>query len=654
MKQGFTIKWRLRVVVLMQAVLVLFLVVGYVMNNSLTKKVFSDKEVIANEMNSIRIFTVQIKDFLGGKITYDYLVKDAQKGLNLTDNDDVLRLELANVWKMISEVNDLNKSNVNLEDKMMRLIDESISKSNQFINQVSKALADESQRRTVSTLERSVITGANTNNNIGYKIQVLYKELKSDFGKLGELNLFIDKTIQQAVDDTERLKNTQFADLPASALSVNREVKNLVNQYSQNTVKINSLETELNEKTMLLYEALAQKDKELNVAMQSRFQNTLVGLILSLLVMSLIIVSITISLSRNVNRNISALLENLDKLKNGYLTINQSDFNSQSKDEFGLLHGALSEFIGVLTSMVSNITMHSDNFSSASIELSSASQQLSQGASEQASGAEEVSSSMEEMAANIQQNTDNARETDRISQNVSEGVKKVGVGAQQSLQSIRNISDKIGIINDIAFQTNILALNAAVEAARAGEHGRGFAVVAAEVRKLAERSKIAAEDIVSLARESVDITENASELMGKLVPDIERTAKLVQEIAAASVEQSSGADQVNSALQQLNQVTQQNAAASEELASNSEGLNSQAEELMEVISFFKLNDKQVKRNTRSTSDAKVKSKPAPVAGKRVSFESKPIPTVGKIASPKPKGVQLKGFESSSDDNYERF
>ena len=654
MKQGFTIKWRLRVVVLMQAVLVLFLVVGYVMNNSLTKKVFSDKEVIANEMNSIRIFTVQIKDFLGGKITYDYLVKDAQKGLNLTDNDDVLRLELANVWKMISEVNDLNKSNVNLEDKMMRLIDESISKSNQFINQVSKALADESQRRTVSTLERSVITGANTNNNIGYKIQVLYKELKSDFGKLGELNLFIDKTIQQAVDDTERLKNTQFADLPASALSVNREVKNLVNQYSQNTVKINSLETELNEKTMLLYEALAQKDKELNVAMQSRFQNTLIGLILSLLVMSLIIVSITFSLSRNVNRNISVLLESLDKLKNGYLTINQSDFNSQSKDEFGLLHGSLSEFIGVLTSMVSNITMHSDNFSSASIELSSASQQLSQGASEQASGAEEVSSSMEEMAANIQQNTDNARETDRISQNVSEGVKKVGVGAQQSLQSIRNISDKIGIINDIAFQTNILALNAAVEAARAGEHGRGFAVVAAEVRKLAERSKIAAEDIVSLARESVDITENASELMGKLVPDIERTAKLVQEIAAASVEQSSGADQVNSALQQLNQVTQQNAAASEELASNSEGLNSQAEELMEVISFFKLNDKQVKRNTRSTSDAKVKSKPAPVAGKRVSFESKPIPTVGKIASPKPKGVQLKGFESSSDDNYERF
>ena len=653
MKQGFTIKWRLRVVVVLQLALLLFLVVGYVINNSLTKKVFLEKEVIADEMNSIRVFTVQIKDYLGGRVSYDNLVKDAREGLSIIDNDDILTRELTNVWKMISEVNDLNKNNVNLEDKMMRLLDESISKSNQFINQVSQALASESQRRNVTTLERSVITGANDNNNSGYKIEVLYKDLKSDFNKLGELNQFLERAIQQAVDDAERLKNTQFADLPASALNVNREVKNLVNQYAQNTAKINTLENELNEKTTILYEVLAQKDKESNVAMQSRFQNTLVGLILSLLFISLIIVSITFSLSRNVNKNISALLKNLDKLKNGILTINQSDSISQSRDEFGLLHSALSEFIGVLTSMVSSITMHSDNFSSASIELSSASQQLSQGASEQASGAEEVSSSMEEMAANIQQNTDNARETDRISQSVSEGVQKVGVGAQQSLQSIRNISDKIGIINDIAFQTNILALNAAVEAARAGEHGRGFAVVAAEVRKLAERSKIAAEDIVSLAKESVDITENASELMGKLVPDIERTAKLVQEIAAASGEQSSGADQVNSAIQQLNQVTQQNAAASEELASNSEGLNSQAEELMEIISFFKLNEKQVKRSSKSNPDINVK-KPEPVVSKKTPLVSKPAPTVGKIASPKPKGVQLKGFESSSDDNYERF
>ena len=148
---------------------------------------------------------------------------------------------------------------------------------------------------------------------------------------------------------------------------------------------------------------------------------------------------------------------------------------------------------------------------------------------------------MEEMVANIQQNTDNAQEAEKISQKVNEGVNKVGFAAQESLSSIKNIAEKIGIINDIAFQTNILALNAAVEAARASEQGRGFAVVAAEVRKLAERSKVAADEIVALSTKSVNVTENASQLMEALIPEIERTAKLVQEIAAASMEQSSGA-----------------------------------------------------------------------------------------------------------------
>jgi methyl-accepting chemotaxis protein len=257
------------------------------------------------------------------------------------------------------------------------------------------------------------------------------------------------------------------------------------------------------------------------------------------------------------------------------------------KDEIGELAHSLQEMVDNLKDIVNNIISGANNISAASEQMSSTSQEMSQGASEQASSAEEVSSSMEEMAANIQQNTENARETEKISMNATNGVQEVGSAAGQSLVSVREIAEKIRIIDDIAFQTNILALNAAVEAARAGEHGKGFAVVAAEVRKLAERSKVAAEEIDVLSKSSVEVTDKAGQMMEKLVPEIEKTSKLVQEIAAASTEQSSGADQVNNAIQQLNQVTQQNAAASEEMATSSEELASQAEQLKEIINYFK-------------------------------------------------------------------
>ncbi len=274
--------------------------------------------------------------------------------------------------------------------------------------------------------------------------------------------------------------------------------------------------------------------------------------------------------------------------------ISEGDLTKASKvevsnDEVGLVYHSFTIMAEKLRNIVSNIMAGAESISDAGIEMSSASQQLSQGANQQAAGAEEVSSSMEEMASNIQQNTDNAQQANKISQKVAEGIKNIGGAAQESLESIRNISEKITIINDIAFQTNLLALNAAVEAARAGEHGKGFAVVAAEVKKLAERSRISADEIVSLSSKSVNITESVVELMEKLIPEIEQTANLVQEIAGSSMEQSSGADQVNTAIQQLNQVTQQNASSSEELATSSEELRDQAERLKEVIAFFKVN-----------------------------------------------------------------
>jgi methyl-accepting chemotaxis protein len=213
---------------------------------------------------------------------------------------------------------------------------------------------------------------------------------------------------------------------------------------------------------------------------------------------------------------------------------------------------------------------------------------VSQGANEQASSIEEVSTSIEEMVSNIQQSTESANQTGKITANLIGGVNSVKIASEQSLLSIHEIASKISVIYDIAFQTNILALNAAVEAARAGEHGRGFAVVAAEVRKLAERSKIAANEINVLARSCVTSTETNKDLMNKLVPEIEKTTKLIAEIVSATNEQNTGSDQINSAVQQLNQVTQQNAAASEEMATSAEELASQAELLKDSIAYFKV------------------------------------------------------------------
>ncbi|KKL21754.1 hypothetical protein LCGC14_2442270, partial [marine sediment metagenome] len=189
----------------------------------------------------------------------------------------------------------------------------------------------------------------------------------------------------------------------------------------------------------------------------------------------------------------------------------------------------------------------------------------------------------------IKQNSDNALQTEKISQKASQDAQEGGQAVTEAVNAMNDIAKKISIIEEIARQTNLLALNAAIEAARAGEHGKGFAVVASEVRKLAERSQSAAGEISELSSSSVEVAERAGELITQLVPDIQKTADLVQEISAASAEQTSGAEQINKAIAQLDQVIQQNASASEEMAATSEELNSQADQLQSTISFFKTN-----------------------------------------------------------------
>jgi methyl-accepting chemotaxis protein len=259
-----------------------------------------------------------------------------------------------------------------------------------------------------------------------------------------------------------------------------------------------------------------------------------------------------------------------------------------SRDELGQMVTAVNEMIENLRKTVESISTSSANVASGSQELSSTAQQLSQGATEQAAAAEESTSSMEEMSSSVQQNADNARQTDKIASKAAEDTRTSGEAVARTVQAMKEVAEKINIIEEIARKTDLLALNAAVEAARAGEHGKGFAVVASEVRKLAERSQTAAAEISRLTAEGVKTADGAGQLLAKLVPDIQKTAELVREIAAASVEQSTGAEQVNKAIQQLDQVIQQNASASEEMASTAEELSGQAELLQSTIAFFKV------------------------------------------------------------------
>ena len=257
------------------------------------------------------------------------------------------------------------------------------------------------------------------------------------------------------------------------------------------------------------------------------------------------------------------------------------------KDNSSLLY-AMKIMIGKLAQVVTDVNGGAQALASASEEVSATAQSLSQAASEQAAGVEETSASIEQMTSSIAQNTENAKITDGMASKAAKDASDGGEAVNATVEAMKQIAKKIGIIDDIAAQTNLLALNAAIEAARAGEHGKGFAVVAAEVRKLAERSQVAAQEIGEVAGNSVELAEKAGRLLAEIVPNIRKTSDLVQEITAASTEQSSGVGQINSAVSQLNQTTQQNASSSEELAATSEEMSGQAEQLQQTMSFFKL------------------------------------------------------------------
>ena len=365
------------------------------------------------------------------------------------------------------------------------------------------------------------------------------------------------------------------------------------------------------------------------------YASTLTSSIIIMVGGFILMILMSIYIILNINKKIKIANEAVTKLSEGDLVF---EVVNESDDEIGQLTNSLGRMKDKLKEVITNALLTANNVAEASLQLSNTSQDISQGSSEQASSVEEVSSSIEEMSGNIQQNTEYAQDTQKIAKKAAEDISDGSEKVLTTVEAMKKIAEKISIIGEIAFQTNILALNAAVEAARAGEHGKGFGVVAAEVGKLADRSKIAAAEINEITNTSVQIAEEAGEIMKKIVPDIQQTSTLVQEIAAASMEQNSGAEQINNAIQQLNDVTQQNAAASEEMATSAEELTSQAEQLQQSMIFFKIDDVAYHSTTPFEKREKIKALKGNHPPKH----------------PKKKRPTTKGDKDILDDEFEKF
>ena len=412
--------------------------------------------------------------------------------------------------------------------------------------------------------------------------------------ELVKMNDAINKLMLANMPQYESVANNFFNSFKNIVITQGvRELEQYVDFYSKNLGLMKTLYAEKTQLENLLSEShnkITNMHNQVylssNGALKSSITQSKRNMVELSIIVSILCITVALLFSKSLTKLIKKCVAHLEQFANGNLNISFDNKDIEREDELGQLMNSLNNTILKLRTLLGGIIDSISGIKDSGEIMDNSSQMLSQGASEQASSIEEVSSSMEQMSANIQQNSENAQKANAISSRIIDGLNKVSTASKDNYNQAKNIAGKIIVVNEIASQTNILALNAAVEAARAGEHGRGFAVVASEVRKLAERSKLAAEDITSLAQNIVKVIEESGVHLQNCMPDIESSIRLIKEIAVASMEQNDGAAQINNAVQQLNQIAQQNAASSEEIATNAEELSNKADQMVEMANVF--------------------------------------------------------------------
>ncbi len=532
----------------MLGVVVYFFFSSHYMMNDLSKEQSVSREL----ENRIRQVALSTKDYLHQDTTYKSLEGEFKALLAQTEGRN-MSTNFSGLWEKIQQVEMLRGANLRIDDQVMELTDQSIAQSNGFIEKIGKRLADELTRSQVTTLERMVIVGANTNTSANYELKVLFWNLKETLAARSKMLAFIDTLVKNTDKDLEMLKGTPFEKMARVAKKCNAEIKELTLTYIANVEEMNTLQK-------VVFEEIEQglvDIKEYAAAENQAFFSHIEAFFRDILLIMVVVTIIGIIISTLLARSVSRVLTRT---------------------------GAL----------VSDVSVQ---LVASSEQVSSSSQSLAEASSEQAASIEETSSSIEEMASMTKQNADNAGAADSLMKTTNQVFAKAGQSMDKLTSSINEVTESsketskiIKTIDEIAFQTNLLALNAAVEAARAGEAGAGFAVVADEVRSLAIRAAEAARNTAVLIEDTIQKVELGAELVistntdfGEVSGDVAKIGDLIAEITVASNEQAEGISQINKAMAAMDQVVQNIAGNAEEAASASQEMNGQAKQMEAVV-----------------------------------------------------------------------